>query len=233
MPVQFAVLASGSRGNSTLIRGRGAGLLIDVGIGAPGLAGAAGRALGRAGRGWRRVVLTHTHGDHVNSGSFPELARRRISVHCHEGHRGTLETNPGFRRLEEAGLISCYDEQPVLTSTGLRLEPIRLRHDGGPTFGFRIEVVNRAPRKAGEHRLSCGHRELVREHGGQPGRCRPPRGGVQSRRGHAEGIRPFEGLDCANLGDHGHLSNRQGPRWSRPSWRDRDAEPCGIWSCST
>ncbi len=33
MSVQFAVLASGSRGNSTLVQGRNGGLLIDAGMG--------------------------------------------------------------------------------------------------------------------------------------------------------------------------------------------------------
>ena len=37
-------------------------------------------------------------------------------------------------------MIRLYDDGPFLTSTGLRLEPIELRHDGGPTFGFRIEA---------------------------------------------------------------------------------------------
>ena len=38
MSVQFAVLASGSRGNATLVRSGGAGLLIDLGIGPRALA---------------------------------------------------------------------------------------------------------------------------------------------------------------------------------------------------
>ena len=50
MAVQFAVLASGSRGNSTLVCGKGAGLLIDVGIGPKRWANGS-RAWVRAGRG--------------------------------------------------------------------------------------------------------------------------------------------------------------------------------------
>jgi phosphoribosyl 1,2-cyclic phosphodiesterase len=147
MDVQFAVLASGSRGNSALIRGRGAGLLIDVGIGPRAL----GERLASVGASWSSiaaVVLTHTHADHVDSASFAELARRGVSLHCQEGHRQQLAHDPGFRKLDEAGLIKHYDERPFLTCTGLRLEPIELRHDGGPTFGFRIEAPsgpNRPP----------------------------------------------------------------------------------------
>jgi phosphoribosyl 1,2-cyclic phosphodiesterase len=139
MPVQFAVLASGSKGNSTLVRGRGAGVLIDVGIGPRTLV----ERLESVGAGWwavGAVALTHTHGDHIDTGTFAELARRRVVVYCHEGHRAVLTADPGFQSLEAAGLVSCYDDRPFLSGTGLRLEPIRLRHDGGPTFGFRIEV---------------------------------------------------------------------------------------------
>ena len=139
MSVQFAVLASGSRGNSTLVRGRGAGLLIDVGIGPRAI----GERLESVGATWSRIaaaVLTHTHGDHVDTRAFAEMARRGVVLHCHEAHRQVLADDAGFRKLEEARLIRLYDDGPFLTSTGLRLEPIELRHDGGPTFGFRIEA---------------------------------------------------------------------------------------------
>ncbi len=139
MAVQFAVLASGSRGNSTLVRDHVAGLLIDVGLGPKEL----GQRLENVGSSWSQVaavVLTHTHSDHVDSATFSELARRKATLYCHEGHRTGLLGTSGFQKLEEAGLIRFYDERPFLTTTGVRLEPIRLRHDGGPTYGFRIEV---------------------------------------------------------------------------------------------
>src|ERR1700677_2722230 len=101
MPVQFAVLASGSRGNSTFVRGRGAGLLIDAGIGPRAI----GERLESVGATWSRIaaaVLTHTHGDHVDTGAFAEMARRGVTLYCHEGHRALLAADTGFRKLEEA-----------------------------------------------------------------------------------------------------------------------------------
>jgi phosphoribosyl 1,2-cyclic phosphodiesterase len=139
MPVQFAVLASGSRGNSTLVCGQCAGVLIDVGIGPKAI----GERLESVGASWSRiaaVVLTHTHADHVDTAAFAELARRGVALHCHEGHRQALAADAGFEKLEKARLIRTYDDRPFMTSTGLRLEPIELRHDGGPTYGFRIEA---------------------------------------------------------------------------------------------
>jgi phosphoribosyl 1,2-cyclic phosphodiesterase len=150
--VQFAVLASGSKGNSTLVRGQGAGLLIDVGIGPKALAD----RLASVGASWSlvgAVVLTHTHSDHVDSASFAELARRGVRVHCHDGHRAELVRDAGFQKLEEDGLVRCYDDRPFLISTGHQLEPIKLRHDGGPTFGFRID----APARRYEPRVSLGY----------------------------------------------------------------------------
>jgi ribonuclease BN (tRNA processing enzyme) len=139
MSIQFAVLASGSRGNSTLVRGRGAGMLIDVGIGPRAI----GYRLESVGATWSRIaaaVLTHTHGDHVDTNAFAEMARRGVVLYCHEAHRAVLAADAGFRKLDLARLVRLYDDGPFLTATGLRLEPIELCHDGGPTFGFRIEA---------------------------------------------------------------------------------------------
>ena len=75
MSVQFAVLASGSRGNSTLVQGQNGGLLIDAGVGPKGMA----ERLESVGANWSRisaVVLTHTHADHIDTATFGELARR-------------------------------------------------------------------------------------------------------------------------------------------------------------
>ena len=102
MSVQFAVLASGSRGNSTLVRGRGAGLLIDVGIGPRAI----GERLESVGATWSRIaaaVLTHTHGDHVDTGAFAEMARRGVVLHCHEAHRAALAADPGSASSRRPG----------------------------------------------------------------------------------------------------------------------------------
>jgi phosphoribosyl 1,2-cyclic phosphodiesterase len=209
MAVQFAVLASGSQGNATLVRGRGGGLLIDVGMGPRALS----RRLESVGASWSAVsvvALTHTHGDHVDSATFAELARRGVPVHCHDGHRTGLAGDPGFQALEQAGLIACYDERPFLTSTGLRLEPIPLRHDAGPTFGFRIEVS--AERRG--RPVSIGYLA-------DTGTWSEPMAetlidvdvlGVEFN--HDVAMQKSSGrprlLIARNLGDEGHLSNRQG-----------------------
>jgi phosphoribosyl 1,2-cyclic phosphodiesterase len=139
MAVQFAVLASGSRGNATLVRSGGTGLLVDLGVGPRTLA----ERLGSVGACWDQVaaaLLTHTHGDHVDNLTLHHMARRRVALFCHGGHRGELARFSGFLALETFGLVRYYDERPFLTPTGVGVEPVALRHDGGPTFGFRIEA---------------------------------------------------------------------------------------------
>jgi phosphoribosyl 1,2-cyclic phosphodiesterase len=210
MPVQFAVLASGSRGNSTLVRGGCPGVLIDVGIGPRALT----ERLGSVGASWSQVaavILTHTHGDHVDSASFVEIARRGLFLHCHEGHRAALAADPGFQRVDAAGLVSCYEEdRPFLTATGLRLEPIALPHDGGPTFGFRIEVSGARrsrPVSVGYLADSGSWSETMADVLADVDVL-----GVEFN--HDVGLQKSSGrpwvLILRNLGDRGHLSNRQG-----------------------
>jgi phosphoribosyl 1,2-cyclic phosphodiesterase len=137
--VQFAVLASGSRGNATLIQAGGVGVLLDVGIGPRALAG----RLASVGSSWDRiaaVLLTHTHGDHLDDATLRWMARRQVLLYCHEGHRAELGLMGGFRALGAANLVRGYDAEPFLTPTGLRVEPLRLWHDSEPTFGFRVEA---------------------------------------------------------------------------------------------
>src|SRR5262249_25824378 len=120
------------------------GLMIDAGIGVRSI----GQRLGLVGCSWDRiaaVLLTHTHADHVSDTALCELGRRRIPFYCHDGHHVALSGFPGFETLRHAGLVRVYDERPFLAPNGAGVEPIVLSHDGGPTFGFRIEVRGRRP----------------------------------------------------------------------------------------
>jgi len=138
MPIQFAVLASGSRGNASLVRAGPAGLLIDFGL-APRALSARMEGVGATLDHVGSALLTHTHGDHVHPTTLRLFAVRKIALYCHEGHRASLATRPGFRDLDGLGLVRHYDDRPFLTPGGLRVEPVTLSHDGGPTFGFRVE----------------------------------------------------------------------------------------------
>lgn len=152
MAVEFTVLASGSRGNASLVRSGGTGLLIDLGLGTRGLT----KRMEHVGASWPALsaaLLTHTHGDHVSESNLRALARERIPLYCHEAHRTYLSRYRGFAELEKTGIVRTYDDYPFLTPTGIRVEPIPLSHDGGPTYGFRIE----AKPSRRERRIAVGY----------------------------------------------------------------------------
>ncbi len=208
MSVQFAVLASGSRGNSTLVRTGGAGLLIDLGLGPRTL----DARLASVDSDWGHVaaaLLTHTHGDHIDDATLVALSRRGLPLYCHEGHRPRLAGRAGFDALDAAGLVRHYDERPFLTPAGFRVEPLELSHDG-PTFGFRVEV--KPSRRA---------RTVAVGYLADTGCWTPALAdlltdvdllGVEFN--HDVEMQRRSGRSWAlisrNLGDRGHLSNRQG-----------------------
>ncbi len=209
MSVQFTVLASGSRGNASLIRSGGSGLLIDLGLGPRSLA----RRMEGVAAGWGSVaaaVLTHTHGDHVQDASLRGLARHKVPFYCHEGHLKGLARFPGFLLLDASRLVRTFDERPFLTPDGLRVEPITLSHDGGPTFGFRVEA--RARRRGKSTAIGyladtgCWHDRTADHLADVDLLAVEFNHDVEMQR--QSGRAPY--LIARNLGDRGHLSNAQG-----------------------
>ncbi len=142
MALRFTVLASGSGGNASLLEAGGFGLLLDAGLGPRQLA----TRLAAAGLSWNDVhalLLTHTHSDHWNDRTFAHLHRRNLPLYCHAGHHAALRAYaPAFTALRTADLIRPFDAgQDLDLAPGLRCRPLPVRHDGGPTFGFRFEAA--------------------------------------------------------------------------------------------
>src|ERR1700733_2235386 len=108
MGLCFTILASGSRGNASLIQTNGFGVLLDAGLGPRQL----NDRLAAAGHSWDSVqamLLTHTHSDHWNDRTLARLLRRRIPLYCHPGHHGVLNRySPAFAQLTDAGLIRPF-----------------------------------------------------------------------------------------------------------------------------
>ena len=142
-PPRFTVLASGSAGNSSLLEAGGFGLLVDIGLTTRQLTG----RLIAAGRSWQSVgavLLTHTHTDHWKPTVLTALAAKRIPLYCHGEHLAAFESAtppPLFAELKRMQLLRTYAaDEDLLLGGGLRFRPLGLRHDGGPTFGFRFSV---------------------------------------------------------------------------------------------
>ena len=140
MSVRYTVLGSGSSGNASLLEIDGHGLLIDAGLGPRTIGG----RLAKSGAEWERVqaaILTHTHTDHWRELTLAQFAHRDIPLYCHRSHANYLRgASDAFARMERAGLVRTYELETELVLFGfLRVNAFPISHDGGPTFGFRIE----------------------------------------------------------------------------------------------
>jgi phosphoribosyl 1,2-cyclic phosphodiesterase len=140
MALRYTVLASGSSGNASLVEAEGFGVLIDVGLGPRQLAS----RLAAAGLSWasvNAVLLTHTHSDHWKDRTFAHLRARRIPLYCAPDHHAVLRTYaPSFAGLMDAGLVRPFEAGTEFAlAPGLACRPLAVRHDGGATFGFRLQ----------------------------------------------------------------------------------------------
>ena len=141
MGLRFTVLASGSRGNASLVQGERCGVLLDVGLGPRDLR----NRLAVVGLDWSVVgaaILTHTHADHWNDRTFAHLRRLRIPLYCHADHHHALLTySQEFSRMLADDLVRSF-EAPAEFTLGetIRCRALPVRHDSGATFGFRFET---------------------------------------------------------------------------------------------
>ena len=140
MSLRFTVLASGSGGNASLAEIDGFGVLIDAGLGPRQLA----QRLAAVGASWsavQAVLLTHAHSDHWKDRTLAHLHRRGIPFYCHPDCHPVLHTySAAFAKLIAQGLVRPFAPwQEFALAVGLRCTPLPVRHDGGATFGFRLE----------------------------------------------------------------------------------------------
>jgi phosphoribosyl 1,2-cyclic phosphodiesterase len=138
--LRFTVLASGSGGNASLVESAGFGVLIDVGLGPRQISS----RLAKVGLSWsavQAVLLTHTHTDHWKDATLLHLNRNKLPLWCHAGHHTVLRTySDGFLALDNAGLVRSFEpNEEFEVSPQLRCRALPVRHDGGATFGFRVE----------------------------------------------------------------------------------------------
>src|SRR5262245_6832024 len=207
MALRFTVLASGSKGNASLIEAGAFGLLLDAGLGPRQLTA----RLAASGASWHRinaVLLTHTHSDHWNDRTFRELLRRHVPVYCHADHQQDLIAHsPSFRSFQDARLVHTYHaEQELKLPAGLCCRPLALRHDGGATFGFRFEWAGDPPCAVGYVAdLGCWDHRLVEALADVDMLAVEFNHDVALE--YASGRQPR--LIARVLGDEGHLSNVQ------------------------
>ena len=224
-PPRFTVLASGSAGNSSLMEAGGFGLLIDIGLTTRQLTG----RLIAAGRSWQSVqavLLTHTHTDHWKPTVLTALAAKRIPLYCHGEHLAVLEAAtppPLVAELKRMQLLRTYPaEQELAFGAELRIRPLALRHDGGPTYGFRFSGVAGSWSLGYAADLGCWDDSLAES------LCDVDLLALEFN--HDVAMQQSSGrhphLIARVLGDEGHLSNQQAAELLRQSLRSSPAPRC-------
>jgi phosphoribosyl 1,2-cyclic phosphodiesterase len=132
--MRCTVLASGSKGNSTLVEGSAGSILIDAGLSAKELL----RRMADAGRdpaSIEAVLVTHEHGDHIRG---LDVIARKLDVPVY-ATEGTLRDFLGFRRLSKKPLRheTCrYRER--FTVGNFLIEPFATSHDAAEPCGYVI-----------------------------------------------------------------------------------------------
>lgn len=130
--MELCVLASGSAGNSLLIRGGGGALLVDAGISCRQLEQRLAQA-GIAPSALDAILLTHEHGDHA-SGLRTFLRKWPVPCFCNSATARALppETlNGAHVRLFETGAH--------FEVAGFRVRAFPVPHDAADPVGFRVE----------------------------------------------------------------------------------------------
>jgi phosphoribosyl 1,2-cyclic phosphodiesterase len=208
--LRFTVLASGSGGNACLVESDGFGVLIDVGLGPRQLAA----RMAAARLAWssvQAVLLTHTHSDHWKDSTLTYLSRHKVPLYCHTNHHTVLCTySDGFLALQNAGLVRSFEpHQELILSPSLRCRALPVRHDGGATFGFRLEgsadLFGRRGAIGYVADLGCWDDELASQLADVDLLAIEFNHDVSMQ--HASGRAPR--LIARVLGDEGHLSNVQ------------------------
>jgi phosphoribosyl 1,2-cyclic phosphodiesterase len=126
--MQFSVLSSGSKANSTFFEAGGVRLLIDCGLSAT-KAEERLRRIGVDPASLAGILVTHEHSDHINGISV--LSRRfRLPVYANERTGKMVKNVFGLERFE-TGIP--FDLR------GIKISPFSIVHDALEPVGFRIE----------------------------------------------------------------------------------------------
>lgn len=140
MSIDLCVLASGSSGNSTLVRTPGGAMLLDAGLG-PRVTAKRLNGSGVTIAEIKAICLTHLDSDHFRASWLPVAIRTGARVYCAASR---VEMLHRLARQEitdaAAALIAPFetadDFQPL---PGLTLRSIQLAHDAHGSHGFVLE----------------------------------------------------------------------------------------------
>jgi phosphoribosyl 1,2-cyclic phosphodiesterase len=132
MSIELCILASGSGGNSTVVRSPAGVMLIDAGIGprtcAKRLMGS-GVTINEV----RAICVTHLDSDHFAPTWASTIQKLRLQVFCHRNLRQAVAAMVG------EDYVATFDSDAFSPIDRLRFHPVPLAHDQEGSHGFVIE----------------------------------------------------------------------------------------------
>lgn len=144
--LRIHVLASGSKGNASLVENiaTGEGILIDCGICKRDVlsrSAEAGFDLGKL----KAVLITHEHSDHTKGLKvlYRELAKRDLQVPLF-ANRATYAIGKPIQEAAELTNVLALNAEVQLSLAGMQVFPFATMHDAASSFGFRIWKDNDA-----------------------------------------------------------------------------------------
>jgi phosphoribosyl 1,2-cyclic phosphodiesterase len=208
--LRFIVLASGSGGNASLVETSAFCMLLDAGLGPQVLDDRLAR-VARARGAIRAVLLTHTHSDHWNDRTLGQLQQQGVTLFCSQEHVPALRRyGNALAGFQSTGRLCTYTAGTAFEpAPGLKCRAFAVRHDSGPTFGFRIEgpgdLFGEASVLAYASDLGCWDEAVARELCDADILAMEFNHDVEMEASSGRGAH----LIARVLGDEGHLSNPQ------------------------
>ena len=140
--LKFHILASGSRGNATVVENAatGRGVLIDCGICKRDFFARCDEADFDPAK-LDAVLITHEHGDHtkgigVTMRGLAKLGRRPAIYAA----PATLRASKPLQEIEETCDIHALAPEALVSAAGMSIFPFATSHDAAASFGFRFEA---------------------------------------------------------------------------------------------
>lgn len=136
MAVSLSVLASGSRGNSTLVSSSSTHILVDAGISGRETFKRL-RALGQDPRSISAILITHEHTDHVTG--LQRLAKKLhvpvfMTGSTHEAWRRALRDDEG--NCPQLGRLELFSSGTRFAIGDIDIMPFTIPHDAADPVGF-------------------------------------------------------------------------------------------------
>lgn len=142
--LRLHVLASGSKGNASLVENvaTGEGILIDCGICKRDVLSRsveAGFDLSKL----KAVLVTHEHSDHTKGLKvlYRELAKRGLEVPLY-ANQATFANSKPIQEASELTEVVGLDAEDQLSLAGMQVLAFGTSHDAASSFGFRIWAEN-------------------------------------------------------------------------------------------